>query len=84
MLWLAVVAAAFIMDRNFPGMGVDADAIGMVAIAALVGIVGAKLWHVLDTPMEFREYGWRVLWDTADLRGSAGWCSAFRRWCSRG
>jgi len=27
---------------------------------------------VLDTPAEFREYGWRVLWDSAGLRGLAG------------
>jgi phosphatidylglycerol:prolipoprotein diacylglycerol transferase len=65
MLWLAAVAAAFIMDRNFKRAGVDSDAVGMVAVAALLGIVGAKLWHVIDTPIEFREEGWRVLWDTA-------------------
>src|SRR6202453_3612557 len=65
MLWLAAVAAAFIMDRNFKRAGIDADAVGMVAVAALLGIVGAKLWHVIDTPAEFRAYGWRVLWDSA-------------------
>jgi phosphatidylglycerol:prolipoprotein diacylglycerol transferase len=44
----------------------------MVAVAALLGIVGAKLWHVLDTPTEFREYGWRVLWDTAGFAWFGG------------
>ena len=72
MLWLAVVAAAFVVDRNFKRWKIDADAVGMVAVAALMGIVGAKLWHVLDTPIEFREYGWRVLWDTAGFAWFGG------------
>lgn len=72
MLWLAAVAAAFVMDRNFKRAGVDADAVGIVAVAALMGIVGAKLWHVIDTPAEFRAYGWRVLWDSAGFAWYGG------------
>ncbi len=62
MLWLAAVAGAFIMDRSFHRARVTADALGMVAVTVIVGIVGAKLWHVIDTPIEFRELGWQVLW----------------------
>jgi phosphatidylglycerol:prolipoprotein diacylglycerol transferase len=72
MLWLAAVAAAFIMDRNFLRVRIDADAVGMVAIAVLAGIIGAKLWHVIDTPIEFREEGWKVLWDTAGFAWFGG------------
>jgi phosphatidylglycerol:prolipoprotein diacylglycerol transferase len=72
MLWLAAVAAAFVMDRAFKRAEVDADAVGMVAIAVLAGIVGAKLWHVIDTPSEFRDIGWRVLWDTAGFAWFGG------------
>ena len=72
MLWLAAVAGAIIMDRSFKRAGVEADAVGMVAIAVLAGIVGAKLWHVIDTPSEFREAGWRVLWDTAGFAWFGG------------
>ena len=72
MLWLAAVVAAFVMDRGFKRAGIDADAVGMVAVAALLGIVGAKLWHVIDTPIEFREYGWRVLWDSAGFAWFGG------------
>jgi len=64
MLWLAAITAAILMDRSFRRAGVTADAIGMVAITLLAGIIGAKLWHILDTPDEFRYQGWRVLWDT--------------------
>ena len=72
MLWLAAVAAAFLMDRGFKRAKIDADAVGMVALTVVAGIVGAKLWHVLDTPSEFREMGWRVLWDSAGFAWFGG------------
>ncbi len=72
MLWLAAVAAAFVMDRGFKRAGVEADAVGMVAVAALLGIVGAKLWHVIDSPAEFRADGWPVLWDSAGFAWYGG------------
>lgn len=72
MLWLAAVSGAYIMDRTFRRAGVDADAVSMVAVAVVAGIIGAKLWHVLDTPMEFREMGWSVLWDSAGFAWFGG------------
>jgi phosphatidylglycerol---prolipoprotein diacylglyceryl transferase len=72
MLWLAAVAAAFILDRSFRRAGIDSDAVGMVAVAVVAGIVGAKLWHVLDSSYEFREIGWRVLWDSAGFAWFGG------------
>ncbi len=72
MLWLAAVAAAVIMDRGFRRAGITADAVGIVAIAVVAGIAGAKIWHVLDTPSEFREIGWRVLWDSAGFAWYGG------------
>ena len=72
MLWVAAVAAGLVMDRNFRRSKIDADAIGMVAITVIAGIVGAKLWHVLDTPSEFRQEGWRVLWDTGGFAWFGG------------
>jgi phosphatidylglycerol:prolipoprotein diacylglycerol transferase len=72
MLWLASVAAAFVMDRNFKRWNIEADAIGMVAVAVVAGIIGAKLWHVIDTPQEFRDAGWRVLWDSAGFAWFGG------------
>lgn len=72
MLWLASVAGGFIMDRSFRRAGVSADAVGMVAVAVISGIVGAKLWHVIDTPLEFKEQGWRVLYDSAGFAWFGG------------
>jgi len=60
------------MDRSFHRAQITADAVSMVAVAAVCGIVGAKLWHVLDTPIEFRQMGWRVLWDTGGFAWFGG------------
>lgn len=77
MLWLAAVTGAFLLDRNFRRAGLTVkeegpDAVGMVLIAVLAGIIGAKLWHVIDTPSEFRYQGWSVLWDTAGFAWFGG------------
>jgi phosphatidylglycerol:prolipoprotein diacylglycerol transferase len=72
MLWLAAVVAGFVMDRSFHRARITADAVGMVAVAVVAGIIGAKLWHVLDTPIEFHEAGWRVLWDSAGFAWFGG------------
>ncbi len=72
MLWLAAVVGGLVLDRSFRRAKVSADAIGMVAITVVAGIVGAKFWHVIDTPSEFREMGWRVLWDTAGFAWFGG------------
>jgi phosphatidylglycerol---prolipoprotein diacylglyceryl transferase len=72
MLWFAAVAGAIVVDRGFKRAGITADAVGMVAVAVVAGIVGAKLWHVLDSPDEFRAIGWRVLWDSAGFAWYGG------------
>ncbi len=72
MLWLAAVVGGLVMDRSFRRAGISADAVGMVAITVVAGVIGAKLWHVFDTPSEFREQGWRVLWDTGGFAWFGG------------
>jgi phosphatidylglycerol:prolipoprotein diacylglycerol transferase len=72
MLWFAAVAGAIVVDRAFKRAHIDSDAVGMVAVAVVAGIVGAKLWHVFDTPAEFRAIGWAVLWDNAGFAWYGG------------
>ncbi|MGH9599770.1 MAG: prolipoprotein diacylglyceryl transferase [Terracidiphilus sp.] len=73
MMWCAAVAAAFILDRAFRRVHINADAMWMVVVALIVGIIGAKLWHLADTPTDFRELGWRALWDP----GGFAWYGGF-------
>jgi len=72
MLWFAAIAGAYLVDRAFRRAGIDADAVGIVAVAVVAGIVGAKIWHVLDSPAEFHAIGWGVLWDTAGFAWYGG------------
>lgn len=72
MLWVAAVAAAFLVDRAFKRAHSEADAVGMVAVAVVAGIIGAKLWHVLDTPSDFQTIGWSALWDPAGFAWYGG------------
>jgi phosphatidylglycerol---prolipoprotein diacylglyceryl transferase len=72
MLWVAAVVGGLVMERSFRRVKIDADAFWMVLVTVLAGIVGAKLWHVIDTPSEFRSQGWSVLWDTGGFAWFGG------------
>lgn len=50
LLWLAAVCATWILHRNFVRNGIDADALNVVALAVVAGIIGAKSWHELQNP----------------------------------
>jgi phosphatidylglycerol:prolipoprotein diacylglycerol transferase len=52
MLWLAAVCAWWVLQKNFRRSKLEADAAGVVLVATVAGIIGAKLWHVMDTPGE--------------------------------
>ena len=52
LLWLAAVCACWVLHRSFLRWNIQGDAIGIVAVVTVVGIIGAKLWHVADTPGE--------------------------------
>jgi phosphatidylglycerol:prolipoprotein diacylglycerol transferase len=66
LLWLAAVIGTLVLHRNFVRNGVDADALNVVALVVVSGILGAKAWHELqDVPnlvLAFRRMGapgWR-------------------------
>lgn len=48
----AMLCAYFVIKADLKRRGIKADAESLVAIPALCGIVGAKLYHVLETPRE--------------------------------
>ena len=72
MLWVATVSGAVVMHWSFRRARVEADALGIVALTVVAGIVGAKLWHVLDSPAEFQADGWSVLWSTGGFAWFGG------------
>ena len=50
MVALGLITAAYVLQADFDRRELNADAFTMIMIAALMGIIGAKLMHLLDTP----------------------------------
>lgn len=65
LLWLAAVAGTVVLHKNFQRFGVAADALNIVAVVVVVGVVGAKLWHELQDLQELRI--------SLQLIGQPGW-----------
>ena len=55
LLWFAAVCATVVLHRNFVRNGVDADALNVVALVVVSGIIGAKLWHELEDVTALRQ-----------------------------
>jgi phosphatidylglycerol---prolipoprotein diacylglyceryl transferase len=71
-LWLASVCACWTLYRNFLRYGVDADAVGVAAYTTVAGVVGAKLWHVLEDPSLLIHQPLLVLFDRAGFAWFGG------------
>jgi phosphatidylglycerol:prolipoprotein diacylglycerol transferase len=72
LLWLAAVAGTVVLHKNFMRNAVDADALNVVALVVVLGVVGAKLWHELQNIPELEASlriigrpGWHHPWDVA-------------------
>lgn len=53
--------AAYVLQADFRRRGTKTDAFLIIGIAGLAGIVGARLYHVLETPHEFFENPWPLI-----------------------
>jgi phosphatidylglycerol---prolipoprotein diacylglyceryl transferase len=53
MVALALITAAYVLQADFDRRGMNVDAFTMITVAGLLGILGAKLYHLLETPAEF-------------------------------
>ena len=72
MLWFAAVCAGWVLHRNFRRWKLDADAIGIVAISTVAGVIGAKLWHVLEDPQALIQHPLISLFDRAGFAWFGG------------
>jgi phosphatidylglycerol:prolipoprotein diacylglycerol transferase len=77
LLWLAAVSACWVLHCNFRRYritvdGQGADAIGIVAFVTIAGVIGAKLWHVLEQPAELMAHPVAVLFDRAGFAWFGG------------
>ncbi len=53
MVALALITAAYVLQADFDRRGMNSDAFTMITVAGLLGILGAKLYHLLESPAEF-------------------------------
>jgi phosphatidylglycerol:prolipoprotein diacylglycerol transferase len=71
-LWLASVCACWVLYRNFRRFDIDADAVGVAAYTTVGGVLGAKLWHVLEDPTTLMHQPVQVLFDRAGFAWFGG------------
>jgi phosphatidylglycerol:prolipoprotein diacylglycerol transferase len=72
LLWLAAVSACWVLHNNLRRWHIDADAIGIVAICTVAGVVGAKLWHVLQDPQALIQHPFAIIFDRAGFAWFGG------------
>jgi phosphatidylglycerol:prolipoprotein diacylglycerol transferase len=72
LLWLAAVTGCWVLHRNLARYRIDADAIGIVAFVTIAGVIGAKLWHVLEDPAELMAHPAAMLFDRAGFAWFGG------------
>jgi phosphatidylglycerol:prolipoprotein diacylglycerol transferase len=53
MVATGLLVAAYVLEADFRRRGIHADAFLIIGIAGLAGIVGARLYHALESPGEF-------------------------------
>lgn len=53
MVATGLLLAAYVLQADFRRRGIRADAFLIIGIAGLAGIVGARLYHALESPSEF-------------------------------
>jgi len=53
MVATGLLVAAYVLQSDFRRRGIHADAFLIIGIAGLAGIVGARLYHALESPGEF-------------------------------
>jgi phosphatidylglycerol---prolipoprotein diacylglyceryl transferase len=71
-LWLASVCACWVLYCNFRRFDIDADAVGVAAYTTVGGVIGAKLWHVLEDPTLLIHQPVLVLFDRAGFAWFGG------------
>lgn len=76
LLWLAAVSGCWVLYKNFQRKGVEADAINVTAMATVAGIIGAKLWHVFESPHLLMQIPMQLLLDRAGFAWFGGLVAA--------
>jgi len=77
MVALALITSAYILQADFDRRGLKADAFFMITVAGLVGILGAKLYHLLEEPSVFFADPWPLLFSRYGFAWFGGFLGGF-------
>jgi phosphatidylglycerol:prolipoprotein diacylglycerol transferase len=64
MVATGLICSFFILRADFARRGVSADAEAIIGITGLAGLVGSRLYHLLESPAEFFADPWPQLFST--------------------
>jgi phosphatidylglycerol---prolipoprotein diacylglyceryl transferase len=64
MVAIGLICAFFILRADFARRGVSADAEAIIGITGLSGLVGSRLYHLLESPVEFFADPWPQIFST--------------------
>jgi phosphatidylglycerol---prolipoprotein diacylglyceryl transferase len=77
MVALAMLASFYVLRADLVRRGIAADAELFIAIPCLAGIVGAKLYHVLESPADFLAHPWSELFSQFGFAWFGGLLAGF-------
>jgi len=81
MVALALITSAYILQADFDRRGMAEDAFTMITVAGLMGILGAKLYHLLDSEglfdPQYRDTFFTHLWSVFFTRYGFAWFGGF-------
>jgi phosphatidylglycerol:prolipoprotein diacylglycerol transferase len=77
MVALAMLAAYFMLRADLARRGTAADAETLIAVPCLAGILGAKLYHVLESPADFFADPWHQLFSQFGFAWFGGLIAGF-------
>jgi phosphatidylglycerol:prolipoprotein diacylglycerol transferase len=73
----AMLVSFYVLQADFRRRGIEADAELFIAVPCLAGIVGAKLYHVLESPAEFFTHPWGELFSQFGFAWFGGLLAGF-------
>ncbi len=77
MVATALISAAYILQADFDRRGMKADAFFLITVAGLLGILGAKLYHLLEEPSVFFADPWNLLFSRYGFAWFGGFLGGF-------
>jgi phosphatidylglycerol:prolipoprotein diacylglycerol transferase len=77
MVAAGLLAASYILQADFRRRGIHTDAVLIIGIAGLAGIVGARLYHVLESPVEFFADPWPLIFSRFGFAWFGGFLGGF-------